>query len=368
PNIHIPYAGLLSGTDLGAPVTGAAGTKAVWNGTLRAHTGLITNIDRALELTITFGAVDDVEGSLGKIEGAVRTFTTEGFELKGTYDASGVISGTVYHGAGFTNAGDARRLTGTDTNGILTGLFGAQGAVGVFLSGTGTKGDITAGVGSNYVGGFFVKPPSVVKHTAWVDSFSSAPPATRTAGTDTFGGFLNLADGVRDISPAGLTSPNADTHLTLDGDGDNGMHGVVYRAGRNGTNQQAFVAVLPTTNLGAPLTQASGTATWLGTYYNSSLVRDENNIPFLIDFGAKTITASRLVSLGNSNITTRFALNFTPATGVITGTVSEGSTPATARGLIGTKGLVGVYVDTRTGLPDGSGVVYGGFIADNPDN
>ncbi len=158
PNLHIPYAGLLSGTDLGAPITGVAGTTAVWNGTLRAHTNLTVNVNKPLALTITYGADDDVEGSVGSIAGAVRTFTTTGFELKGTYDASGVISGTVYHGAGFNATGDVRRLTGTNTNGILTGLIGAQGAVGVFLSGTGTKEDITIGVGSNYVGGFVVKP------------------------------------------------------------------------------------------------------------------------------------------------------------------------------------------------------------------
>ncbi len=153
-NTRIPYAGLLSGTDLGAPVTGTAGTTAEWNGTLRAHTNLTVNVDKPLKLTITYGGTN---GEMGSIAGAVRTFTTTGFELKGTYDASGVISGTVYHGAGFPSTGDVTR-TATNTNGILTGLIGAQGAVGVFLSGTGTKGDITVGVGSNYVGGFVVKP------------------------------------------------------------------------------------------------------------------------------------------------------------------------------------------------------------------
>ena len=155
PNIHIPYAGLLAGTDLGARITGVAETTAVWNGTLRAHTGLTADVNKPLALTITYGGTN---GETGSIAGAVRTFTTTGYELKGTYDASGVISGTVYHGAGFNATGDVRRLTGTNTNGILTGLIGEQGAVGVFISGTGTKEDITIGVGSNYVGGFVVKP------------------------------------------------------------------------------------------------------------------------------------------------------------------------------------------------------------------
>ena len=326
--------GLSATTSLG--VTLKAQPVGTWLGSFVAYEGGIATTT-PFELTVDFAGLNINT----TITGTDYTFTNTNFG-----SANGVINGTVNRGA----------ITGS-----LTGLIGADGAVGVFHSDNNLE--------DSYAGGFVAAFVPDVTYAAWLDSFgASPPPAARTTGTDTFGGFLNLADGVRDISPSGLTSTNVDTHLTLDGDGDNGMHGVVYRAGRNGTNQQAFVAVLPTTNLGAPLTQASGTATWLGTYYNSSLVRDENNIPFLIDFGAKTITASRLVSLGASNITTRFALNFTPATGVITGTVTEENSPATARGLIGEKGLVGVFVDTRTGRPGGSGVVYGGFVADNPNN
>ena len=341
------YAGITSTTNLGVALVQTIGMGA-WKGSFVVYEGGATTTTD-FELMIDFAATSKVSATIGDY-----SFTDISVNSNGTF------------GGGIT----LNRLNVPNGSGTMSGIIGQDGAVGVFVS------DSTADV--SYAGGFVATPePCVladncVNHAAWLASFgASPPPATRAAanpGTNTFGGFLNLADGVRDISNAGLTSPNADTHLTLDGDGENGMHGVVYRAGRNGTNQQAFVAVLPTTNLGAPLTQASGTATWLGTYYNSSLVRDENNIPFLIDFGAKTITASRLVSLGPSNITTTFALNFTPATGVITGTVSEGSTPATARGLIGEKGLVGVYVDTRTGRPGGSGVVYGGFVADNPNN
>ncbi len=326
--------GLSATTSLG--VTLKAQPVGTWLGSFVAYEGGIATTT-PFELTVDFAGLNINT----TITGTDYTFTNTNFG-----SANGVINGTVNRG---------------DITGSLTGLIGLGGAVGVFHSDNNLE--------DSYAGGFVAAFVPDVTYAAWLDSFgASPPPAARTTGTDTFGGFLNLADGVRDISPSGLTSTNVDTHLTLDGDGDNGMHGVVYRAGRNGTNQQAFVAVLPTTNLGAPLTQASGTATWLGTYYNSSLVRDENNIPFLIDFGAKTITASRLVSLGASNITTRFALNFTPATGVITGTVTEENSPATARGLIGEKGLVGVFVDTRTGRPGGSGVVYGGFVADNPNN
>ena len=368
------YAGILAGTNLGAPITEiiTAEANVKWTGQIRAvsNNGDVGFTKTDFELGITFNGAT----------GTMHTFfeTAGGYYLiDGDFDAKGIISGNIAFAIGATGSGDSRTINTGDANyspGTLTGIIGQGGAVGAFHSGHATLTPGNIAHFNPYAGGFVVKPSpcqmagNCVNHADWLASFNPAPPAARTTGTDTFGGFLNLGDGVRDISPAGLTNTNEDRHLTLDGDGENGMHGVTYLAGRNGTNQQAFVAVLPTTNLGAPLTQASGTATWHGTYYNSSLVRDENNIPFLIDFGAKTITASRLVSLGPSNITTTFALNFTPATGVITGTVSEGSTPATARGLIGEKGLVGVYVDTRTGRPGGSGVVYGGFIADNPNN
>ena len=75
------------------------------------------------------------------------------------------------------------------------------------------------------------------------------------------------------------------------------MHGVTYLAGRNGTNQQAFVAVLPTTNLGAPLIAQPTIGTWPGKYYNRSLVRDESTT-FEIKFGEKTITSRKTFNAG----------------------------------------------------------------------
>ncbi len=177
-NIRVPYAGLLSGTDLGAPITDeTSGTTTVWNGRLKAARSGTVATDAALELTITFGGL---RGEMGSIEGAVKEFNTTGYELKGTYDASGVINGTVYYGP-FNPGTPAVRTSGTNTNGILTGLIGEQGAVGVFIAGNqgSTKGNLigtaTTGI-NNYVGGFvaaYTPPPPPLPSVATHANFKT---------------------------------------------------------------------------------------------------------------------------------------------------------------------------------------------------
>ncbi len=272
--------------------------------------------------------------------------------------------------------------------GFLTGLIGEQGAIGAFVSGTGDKHNITGGTNADngFAGGFVAAPPAacitagncVANHTAWLGSFGEeTPPATKAetiARVHTFGGFLNLGSDVRAISEEGFAAGTVKKGiLTLDGTQTNGYrtdgtHGIIYLGGQTivGTNNQAFVAVLPTTNLGAVLT-TQPTAAWTGHYYNGD-VGAVQAIAFTIDFGGKSIRASDTVT--SPAVTTEFALHFN-AMGVITGTVSDGTDTATARGLIGTVGLVGVFVDATTnnrGKRPGEAVLYGGFVADNPDN
>ena len=350
------YAGIFSGTNLGAPITGTTGQTATWNGEFRAF-GSVAIPNRDFSLTVTF----DAGGTSGTLDAFIKfTGSTHHYKLDGVFNDKGVISGTVVLG-NFTGNDKEMLVDNSDkTPGTLTGLIGQEGAVGAFHSNNDSIGILP------YVGGFVAGNPAlVVNHADWLGSFSPAPPATRTTGTGTFGGFLNLADGVRTISNAGLTALNSNPHLTLDGNGMNGMHGVTYRAGKKGTNNQAFVAVLPTTNLGAPLIAQPTIGTWPGTYYNRDFA-NTRGIDFDIDFDANTIDAVHEATSPFA-LTTTFDLDFTPATGVITGTVTAGAGAgtATARGLIGTNGLVGVFVDTA---PTGSIVLYGGFIADNPNN
>ena len=267
--------------------------------------------------------------------------------------------------------------TPTSITGSLQGLIGSEGAVGVFIS---DRNAMDNGVAVSFAGGFVAaSPPCItldncVNHANWLGIFgASPPPATRVAanaGTAAFGGFLNLAEGVRDISETGLTHRNANTHLTLDGDETNGRHGVTYLTGRSTANfNQAFVAVLPTTNLGAPLASPPAITTWPGKFYHTS-IEDTPTVNFEIDFNGTAITATPSVEILTGVFrTTTFALRFTPATGVITGNVTNGvGVSATARGLIGEAGLVGVYVQESPSQAENTGVYFGGFVADNPNN
>ena len=329
----------------------------------------------SLGVTLKAQPVGTWLGSFVAYEGGVATTTP--FELMVDFAGLNInttVTGTDYSFTGSFGSTDGVINGNVDRDGItgnLTGLIGSEGAVGVFHSDSNAMDN---GVAVSYAGGFVAAFAPIANHAAWLASFgASPPPATRVAanaGTAAVGSFLNLADGVRDISPTSptsLTNLNEDKHLTLDGNGENGMHGVTYLSGRNDTmRDQAFVAVLPTTNLGAPLTQAHGTATWRGTYYNRSLDQPTENIPFLINFGAKTITASDTFTVG-VEITTTFNLDFT-YTGVITGNVTQGGNTATARGLIGEVGLVGVFVDENPSQAPSTSIFYGGFVADNPNN
>ena len=358
------YAGILSGTNLGAPLTETTG-EATWNGRISARGAF--NVDSDFNLAITFGGTGDIAGTLTAFASGTDSVSLPAYyKIDAEFDNKGLIiatEGNIIWNT-FTDRNPETPVNNNNdrASGTLTGLIGQEGAVGVFIL------ERAVGNGTGYYGGFVAAPPALdgrVDYRDWLDSFSPAQPATRTTGTDIFGGFLNLADGVRDISGAGLTAVNSNPHLTLDGNGTNGMHGVVYRAGKNGTNNQAFVAVLPTTNLGAPLTAQPTIGTWSGTYYNRDFA-NTRGIDFDIDFDANTIDAVHEATSPFA-LTTTFDLDFTPATGVITGTVTAGAGAgtATARGLIGTNGLVGVFVDTA---PTGSIVLYGGFIADNPNN
>ena len=389
-NIRVPYAGLLSGTDLGAPVTSSTfgpTQTAVWNGTLRAHTNLTVNVDKPLALTITFGADDDVEGSVGSIAGAVRTFTTTGFELKGTYDASGVISGTVYHGAGFPSTGDVVR-TATNTNGILTGLIGAQGAVGVFLSGTGTKEDITVGVGSNYVGGFVAAPIlSIPNYDTFVRHYEPQKNADNTKllesgiaagrlnqflkGQETGITFPLSVEVALDYTATGHFETVA---LKLEGDSANGIGLMRAFVSVDQINELHRSGILLGTDLGAPLTGNEMGADWSGKLYVTRHVNasDENkpiaiDLTLAVDFSAGTIrTANAVTTAPNETVAingTFGAGDITLPAGIMGGTVSyhDGTTTYHALpliGLIGEDGAIGVF-------HGGEGVLLpmaGGFV------
>nr|MCA8835613.1 hypothetical protein [Pseudomonadota bacterium] len=132
-------AGILSGTDLGAPLSN--NTQAgEWAGRITAYSNnrVGTNpfiVNKVFTLTVTY------DGPGGTISAFVRdnspnivsSNTTHHFKIDGTYDSKGVIRGEVTVGR---FAGGDASATPEDViappAGSLTGLIGERGAVGAF--------------------------------------------------------------------------------------------------------------------------------------------------------------------------------------------------------------------------------------------
>ncbi len=146
--------------------------------------------------------------------------------------------------------------------------------------------------------------------------------------------------------------------------------GVQYFQGRLGDsgNPRTFAGILPTTNLGAPLTAQPTTAKWPGSY--SDRGRTAASLDFNIDFINRRITATTGDTLEFFSLS--FNLGFSDS-GVISGLVLEHNggvntaivSSRTATGLIGTEGLVGVFIDAND-REQGLRFV-GGFVANNPN-
>ena len=150
------YAGVLAGTNLGAPIT-APIISARWTGQIRAdstdNNGVLTaNPAAGFGLNITF---DGAEGTMKSIfEVGVGFY----YEMDGTFNDKGIIEGTVALGYSTTGTGDNRVLATSHTfysPGTLRGIIGQNGAVGVFHSDN-------ANVATKYrfSGGFVVTPPT----------------------------------------------------------------------------------------------------------------------------------------------------------------------------------------------------------------
>ena len=378
-NTWVVYAGLLSDTDLGAPLTQTTGS-VTWYGQIQIFRdgGLDTTPAHDFELKITFGANPAVDGSVGSIEGgdverAIGSNTHQ-YHVAGTYDAGGVITGTTTY-VGFSGS-DTGQLSRATPDGILTGLIGAQGAVGVFLSGNAgsTKDNIigAANASGRYGGGFVVAPyvpaedddASKVTFRDWLREFnyplptSSAVEIARTTSKPHF--IRPKTDGTLDLTGVTGTTQHKATRAGDDKDGFAYGVGKIVTASTPAGISHNFVGILPSTDLGAPLTEAIAIAKWPGqfSFGNSATL---NDIEFTLTFdGTNSGTIDGMFGV------VRFDLVF-DGKGIITGDVTyslSGTNPTTtvARGLIGAEGLVGVFTNINNG--NTAGVEFGGFVAD----
>ncbi|MGU9964006.1 MAG: hypothetical protein ACNYPD_07945 [Candidatus Halichondribacter symbioticus] len=130
PDVHHYYAGILSGTNLGAPV-GQTGT-AEWQGQIGWSSALGSSLPtEPMDFTLSINFADST------INGQVDLANSLAFVVSGSFTPRGLITGTT----SYDN-------NGNDNDGTLRGLIGEQGAVAAFIS--------NADASDGYSGGFVV--------------------------------------------------------------------------------------------------------------------------------------------------------------------------------------------------------------------
>ena len=400
-NTFYEYAGIFGSTDLGAPIT-TSGFSATWAAKLH-----FTNVAvKDFNLTVTF----DGTTATGTVDAfLVDIFNTADLLIDGEFDANGVITGKVHYAA--FPSDDQTMLSAR--NGVLSGIIGAEGAVGAFYKQTGTS----------YVGGFIAsaeatrligicetnvfdvacpvraEPAAIrafcadtnyinplcptVQAKDWVDSFTS--PALNVDSSDLavkrqfvqIPGKTLSAEGVtRDTR---LNSGIAPVH-TLDFgsmglDDDDGLTWV--RGSRHHTNSPvsyAYVAIYGTTDLGAPITESGFSATWPAKLQVGGLSAVDFDLTVTFDGRAGTGTLyAFLVNFANSFdflIDGEFDEN-----GLITGDAHfaqfNGNVPTgtadrhgALSGIIGRDGVVGVFLSRESTVSERIPNSFdGGFVA-----
>ena len=357
------YVGLLSGTDLGAPVSNTA-PNAVWVGLVRA---LNTNIGRTFitgdfALTVNFRDRTIATGDIPLATAGVHSIA-----LTGSFDGHGVLTGTTNY-----------KIDGTATAGYLSGLIGTNGAVGVFVASSDT--DNAAG---NYVGGFVAGPVTPTFYS-WAhaarDSDGALLPVLATDGVQTATEVINLiradADGI-DINSQSINRISfklndtfnnaAGQTVQLNGDA---ASGVGFAVGDVTGETRYYVGLLSGTDLGAPLVTRAAvdgvavTATWRGRVglYHTGTYRNSNDFAITIDFTNRTLKTAEDYTITSDGLTVSLELaGYFDENGFITGTSLFENTDAGAlTGVIGERGVVGAFYGTET---DTASRYVGGFVA-----
>ncbi len=346
-------AGILSTTDLGAPLTGTI-TNAQWPGSLLARVGTGDTIPSLITLNVSFDGTD------GEIDG--RNSLND-FVIDAKFNNLGVISGDVTH---------TQRLSGgtlTGGSGPITGLIGVDGAVGVFRSSTNSKTD--------YVGGFVAQPsqgipanPCIRANTCvdYAHWEAAANPTNAPTPNRFLKGTPGGLAGVRDpLDIAHLdTAYNTNFYSLSGGDTKDGF--AIYRP-INPHSSGSFhnVGIYSTTNLGAPLSKTVTNALWAGTLQDRVGTTGGllNALGITLTVGFNAGTKAGTITYGNVGTTHEIDANF-DATGVISGEITRragGDTSAgTISGLIGVEGAVGVFRNNANATAS----FVGGFVASPP--
>ncbi|MCA8833585.1 MAG: hypothetical protein K8953_00745, partial [Proteobacteria bacterium] len=382
------YAGILANTDLGLPLEPEGTPTYEWQGVFQAVGSGIIKTDFTLRITYTGG----------NYAGRISAFIDRGgdyyYQIWGNFSHGGlIVNGMVNHWK-YTAADFYDPIISGRRAGVLTGLIGQEGAIGAFIANSNS----TSGY---YSGGFVAKPNFVdvtpesnrVTRADWRRSFEGEPYHAVNVNRNHFLQIPNaLPSAIENVVFGTTTNSKSFTNispyfLTLDDDifqdgGGSATDGMVFYKAHNGDESDSYfyAGILHGTDLGAPLSETSGTATWNGRFQavlSGSVLREfSRDFTLDITFNATGGDISTIVSGRTEDY---FELDGTfNKQGVISGTANHvyyengrigGVTgdivnSGPVAGLIGQQGAVGMFISNRqTG---NTGGFAGGFVARPP--
>ena len=385
------YAGLLSSTNVGAPINSALQNGA-WRGRFvvyRAISNLIFTTRTDFTLNVTFKTGGGGTLTMANITDSQTSYNYYSM-TDGEFDERGFISGKInlHHKTSSTS-----QVTLTDS-GFLTGLIGADGAAGVFIGGRGTIDDIQlhsarSGDITRFVGGFVATGKRLIdapdspsaNHEQFNWYYKNYGSGDRKLSASFADSGADVRTAFLEGSVTGLNLPVSDlprqknlTVVKLRGDvsSPSGFAFVSGNISLDPANERFRVGLLSDTNLGAAFTSAPSVLSWTGSIHllsDAGVVRTTNR-PFTLNFTDGTLTTPDL-AIG-TNDTIRIAgtfrvsstINSLLGVGVLGGSAFFTDTSATTTtelpliGLIGADGAIGVFHAATLGV--------GGFEAGPP--
>ncbi len=421
----VRLAGLWPNTNMGLPLT-AQPKNVTWQGRLSAVYASAYTGEKDVRFTIDFDGVG------GTVKTAERVFIGEGslathyIHIDAEFDRFGAISGTtrierIQHVRGHTD-----RYVGDAAAGRVSGLIGAKGLIGAFVS----TYSVTAL--SHYVGGFYALNPNAQRAESagaptnvglWNSSISQGGSSLQdeeaTSGRPAYPGVVGLVvdnfgvgapDGLARFALFGVDnyleedfgSGNSQALLAGFADSNVANNGV----GFGKVNNRYYSGLLAGADVGLSLTanqEIATSAIWSGkvalygrgTGPSNAIFKvssEEKDISLKVTFDgteSKIKTTGTLPTFGGTiglvdsatlvpyTLTIDATFN---AAGVIKGTTNfyaDGSSTAdpvagVVTGLIGTRGAIGSFISTRVFANDDAqvgtvGSYAGGFVVQNPD-
>ncbi len=382
-------AGILSGTDLGAPVTRTNNTSAVWRGKFQS---VYINTETFFDLNVNFSNSNNGTGTTGTIDAFIERSNSISpiswassiphYYIKGDFDAEGRITGRVIAGTFSDKTNPDIRTPGRSYyNGVLRGLIGEEGAVGAFIGGDSDDKGLTFDRTRYFAGGFVavaeLEDPCLnpalgsncrVNYADWKVAANPLAVIGNSSGNQFLQGKPNNPGETNTLSDTpveatSLTLANATyKRVSLGGDSADGV--AFFKNPATGNNSSYYAGILHDTDLGLPIIQSGTSAEWKGSLQTVSLggISPLKDFILTVNFDGNADRAGRIAAVVRNAVGSQsIHLGGTfDNNGVIRGTSKLGAdTDRTENliGLIGEHGAVGAFIST------GGTRFSGGFVA-----